>query len=68
MWLACLKEIDMESKAMGAAMQDSLLEAEAQKQLETPVFELTEQHFKSRYASSRILQQVFATHVTQRDG
>ena len=58
MWLACLDECEMESKAMGAAMQDSLLEAEAQKQLEMPIHEQSEQQLNSRYASSKILKQV----------
>ncbi len=58
MWLACVNEVDMEQKAMGTAMQESLVEAEAQKQLEKPVCEQSEQALKLRYDRSRLLKQV----------
>jgi hypothetical protein len=54
LWLACVNEVDMEQKAMGTAMQESLVEAEAQKLLERPV----DEQLKSRYERSYILKQV----------
>ena len=58
MWLACTNEVSMESEAMGHAMQESLVEAEAQKKLETPVHEQAPDQLKLRYDSSRIMKQV----------
>ena len=58
MWLACVNEVDMEQKAMGAAMQESLVEAEAHKQLEIPVHEQSQEQLKLRYDRSKILNQV----------
>lgn len=48
----------MEQKAMGTAMQESLVEAEAQKLLERPVHEQSDEQLKSRYERSYILEQV----------
>ena len=58
MWLACTNEVNMESEAMGHAMQESLVEAEAQKKLEKPVHEQNGDQLKLRYDSSRIMKQV----------
>ncbi len=48
----------MEQRAMGTAMQESLVEAEAQKLLERPVHEQSDEQLKSRYERSYILKQV----------
>ena len=58
MWLACTNEVNLESEAMGRAMQVSLTEAEEQKKLEKPIHEQTQDQLKSRYDSSRVLKQV----------
>lgn len=58
LWLACVNEVDMEQKAMGTAMQESLVEAEAQKLLERPVHEQSDEQLKSRYERSYILEQL----------
>lgn len=58
MWLACTNEVSMESEAMGHAMQESLVEAEAQKKLEKPVHEQDRDQLKLRYDSSRIMKQI----------
>lgn len=57
-WLACNYEVDIEAKAMGAAMQQSLVESEAEKQKEKPVHELSEQQQKIRYEHSIILHEL----------
>ena len=54
-WLACVNEVDIEQKAMGAAMEQSLVEAEAEKQKEKPVYEQTDEQLKLRYERSIIL-------------
>ncbi len=48
----------MEQRAMGTAMQESLVEAEAQKLLERPVHEQSDEQLKSRYERSYIMKQV----------
>ncbi|KAL0027744.1 hypothetical protein WJX77_002673 [Trebouxia sp. C0004] len=58
LWLACMNEVDMEQRGMGTAMQESLVEAEAQKQLERPVHEQSDEQLKSRYERSYILKQL----------
>ena len=58
MWLACVNEVDIEQQAMGAAMEQSLVEAEAEKQKEKPVYEQSEEQLKVRYKQSIILQQL----------
>ena len=58
MWLACNYEVDIEAKAMGAAMQQSLVEAETEKQKEKPVHELSEEQLKLRYEHCIILQEL----------
>lgn len=58
MWLACVNEVDMEQKALGTAMQESLVQAEAQKLLERPVHEQSDEQLKLRYERSYILKQV----------
>ncbi|KAL3145678.1 hypothetical protein ABBQ32_003213 [Trebouxia sp. C0010 RCD-2024] len=57
-WLACINEVDLEQQAMGTAMEQSLVEAEAEKQKETPVYEQSEEQLKARYAHSIILQEL----------
>ncbi|KAA6416510.1 MAG: hypothetical protein FRX49_13524, partial [Trebouxia sp. A1-2] len=46
LWLACVNEVDMEQKALGTAMQESLVQAEAQKLLERPVHEQSDEQLK----------------------
>ena len=62
-WFACNYEVesdlvDIEAKAMGAAMEQSLIESEAEKQKEKPVHELSEQQQKIRYEHSIILHEL----------
>lgn len=57
-WLACNNEVDIEAKAMGAAMEQSLVESLAEKQKEKPVYELSEQQQKLRYEHSIILHEL----------
>lgn len=57
-WLACINEVDLEKQAMGAAMEQSLVEAEAEKQKEKPVSEQSEEQWKVRYEHSIILQEL----------
>ncbi|KAL0027138.1 hypothetical protein WJX79_009672 [Trebouxia sp. C0005] len=58
LWLACVNEVDMEQKALGTAMQESLVQAEAQKLLERPVHEQSDEQLKLRYERSYILKQL----------
>lgn len=57
-WLACTNEMDTEQKAMGEAMQESLMEAESEQALQIPVDQLETEKLKLRYGQSRILKQV----------
>ena len=58
LWLACNYEVDIEAKAMGAAMEQSLVEAETEKQKQKPVHELSEEQLQIRYEHSVILQEL----------
>lgn len=54
MWLACSYEVAMEAKLVEAAMEQSLDEAEAEKQKQKPFYELSEEQLKLRYEHSTI--------------
>ena len=54
-WLACVNEVDIEQKAMGAAMEQSLVEAEAEKEKEKPIHEQSDEQLKLRYERSILL-------------
>ena len=58
MWLACNYEVAMEAKSVGAAMEQSLDEAEAEKQKQKPFYELSEEQLKLRYEHSTMLDEL----------